>query len=97
MSATMTPPATVPVPTDTATQPAPQRVVALPPRPRTEPAAPTSRATRSSRSTTQLGDALFFTAWASALTVVSLVGAVALAVATPIVIGRAVYDERKYR
>jgi hypothetical protein len=97
MSATMPAPPTVDPPTDTATQPASLRVVAVPERRPTEPAAPSSRVSHPRRSSGQLGEALTFTAWASGPMVASVVGAVALAIATPYVIGRVLYDERKYR
>jgi hypothetical protein len=97
MSATMPAPAPIHAPTDTAAQPAPQRVVALPPRPGTDRAEPVTRASQSSRFAGQLGDAVFFTAWATVLTVAGVVAASALAIATPYVVGRALYDERKYR
>jgi hypothetical protein len=99
MSATMTPPpATVDAPAATATKsPARPRVAAGPARSRTQPAVSSSRVSHPNRSTGRLGDSLVFAAWASGLTVAGVVGAIALAFATPIVIGRIVYDERKYR
>jgi hypothetical protein len=87
MSTTLSPPIPVDAPTEAATRPA-----AVPTTARIEPAPATS-----GRSTRRLGDTLVFTAWASALTAAALVGAAALAIATPIVLGRALYDERKYR
>ena len=78
MSATIAPPATA----ETEAQLRP------PTRTRTEPAAAPSRVTQPSRSTERFREALFFAAWVPAYAVASLVGAVALAIATPVLLAR---------
>jgi hypothetical protein len=83
MSAVVTPPASV----DTEAQ-LRLPTAAAPTRIRLEPEAAPSRVTQPSRSTERFRQVLFFAAWAPVYAVASVVGAVALAVATPIVLAR---------
>jgi hypothetical protein len=93
MSATMTPPIAVDAPVDTAAE-LPRPTTA---RISTGSDAASSPVTPVGRSTGRISDALFFSAWVPAFTVASVVGALALAVSTPILMARVVYGERRYR
>jgi hypothetical protein len=95
MSATITPPATVDAPLDTAAQP--PRPVAAPERIRMEPDAASPRRSRPSVSSERFREALFAATWIPALAVASAVAAVVLAVSQPIVIAGVLYRQRRYR
>jgi hypothetical protein len=89
MSATMTPPA----PADT-TQIA--RPALAPVEIRTEPT-PSSRVARSSPAPGRVSETLFFAVWSPAMVVAGVAGAVALAVATPVIVAQVLYRQRRYR
>jgi hypothetical protein len=89
MSATMTPPA----PTDTAQI---ARSAVAPVEIRTQPT-PSSRVARSSPAPGRARETLFFAVWAPAMVVAGAVGAVALAVATPVMVAQVLYRQRRYR
>ena len=95
MSATMTPPATVDAPLDTAAQR--PRDVPAPARIRTGTDVSSSRPSRPSASAERFRYAVFTATWTSGLVVASAVAAVVLAVATPVVMARLMYEERRYR
>jgi hypothetical protein len=95
MSATITPPATVDAPLDTAAQ-AP-RAVAAPARIRMEPDVASARRSRPSVPTERFREVLFTATWIPALAVASAFAAVVLAVSQPIVIAGVLYRQRRYR
>jgi hypothetical protein len=95
MSATMTPPATVDEVLDIAA--ALSAPVAAPAPARTEPHLTSATPDRVGVSSGRLRNALFFAAWTPAIIAAGVVAAVALTVAQPIMVARAIYDERRYR
>jgi hypothetical protein len=94
MSATITPPEVVEAPLESA--PPYLQPVAAPVRPRVGPR-PSTRGSESRKPTDLVRDGLFFAACGPGLVVMSVIGAVALAVAQPILMARIEYEQRRYR
>jgi hypothetical protein len=93
MSATITPPEVVEAPLEPAAQPLQPVAAPVQPRVGPEPAiVPHGR-----KSTERARKSLFFAFWAPGLVVASVIGAVALAVAQPILMARTEYEQRRYR
>jgi hypothetical protein len=94
MSATITPPEVVEAPLESA---APSlQTVAAPVRPRVGPP-PSAPGSRTRKQTARVRDGLLLAACGTGLVVMSVIGALALAVAQPILIARLEYEQRRYR
>lgn len=95
MSATMTAPEAVEAPLKSAPQPL--RPVAEPVRPPVGPEVSPASGPHAKKSVERARNGLFFAAWAPGMVVTGVLGAIALAVAQPILMARTEYEQRRYR